>query len=314
MIIDNNTGRNVRLDINDALAALVGNNYGDTEPTTMYPFMFWVDTTTDLLKMRNEANSAWVSLGSILSPSLGALLKSGGTMTGVLETKNAGTVGTPDLTLAGDTDTGWYSPGANLLGLVAAATELLRLDGVLGYVKLLGTKALQLAIGTTLQRPSGVEGLIRANSDTKKIEAYINAGWQSLNDYTGFDFIVGTAVYATHSTLAAAIAAASAGSRILVTANETINATVSITLANIEIVFMPGVTFTQGSATTGISIGASGCKIRNGRFSGFTTAAISIADTFNYHFIKDNRFETCTNDVVDNNTTPNSVISDNISE
>lgn len=316
MMIDNNTGRNVRLDINDALSSLVSNSSGDTEPTTTYPFMWWVDTNgaDPIVKMRNEADNGWETIGT-LGASLGALLRSGGIMTGVLQTKNAGTVGTPDLTLAGDTDTGWYSAGANLLGLVAAGTELLRIDGVLGYVKLLGTKALQLTLGTTAQRPTGAEGLIRANSDTKKIEAYINAGWQDLNNYTGYAAIVGSAAYCTHADLAAALAdaAVAAGSKILVTASETLNTTLTMSKINYQIDFLPGVTLTNGTAGTGITVAAGGCRIKGGRFSGFTTA-ISISATFQYNFITECRFASCTNEVTEVDGTPNNLIFANITE
>ena len=111
MVIDNNTGRNVRLDINDALAALVTNNSGDTEPTTKYAFQFWVDTSgaTTILKMRDEANTNWIVLGDASSANLGALLKSGGTMTGQLLFRNSATLADLDIAFAGDTDTGAYT-------------------------------------------------------------------------------------------------------------------------------------------------------------------------------------------------------------
>ena len=317
MVVDNNTGRNVRLDFNDALAALVSNNSGDTEPTSTFPFMFWADTTNDILKIRNEADSGWITLGDLTAANLGALLKAGGTMTGVLLTKNAATVGTPDLAFAGDADTGIYSPGANLLGLIAAATELLRIDGVIGYVKLLGTKALQLTIGTTAQRPTGAEGLLRANSDTKKIEAYINAGWQTLNDFTGYAAIVGSAAYCTHADLATALADSTnvpAGSKVLVTASETVNSTISVPRNNIQIDFMPGVTFTKGSAGTGITIDGAGCRIKGGRFSGFTTAAITITATFQNNFVTECRFASCTVEVNEADSAPVNVIANNLTE
>ena len=316
LVIDNNTGLNVRLDINDALEALGTNNSGDTEPSTMYPFQFWMDTTTDILKLRNEANSAWIELGSVLAPNFGALLKSGGTMTGNLLFDDGTTLATLPAAFDGDPDTGFYRVSANVWRLVAAATSLFEIDGVLGYVKALGTKALALTVGTTAERPTGADGLIRANSDTKKIEAYMNSGWQNLNDFSGWTAIVGAAAYCTHSTLAASLADSSnvpAGSRILVLDNQTVNTTIAVTLSNQEIVFAPGVTFTNGTAGTGISVGAAGTRIRGGRFSGFTTG-ISISDTYNHNFIKDCRFASCTTDVLDNNTTPNNVISDNISE
>lgn len=316
-VIDNNTGLNVRLDINAALAALLTKSSGDTEPATMYPFQSWVDTSgaTTILKIRDEANSAWIVMGDISVANMGALLKSGGTMTGQLFIKNAADLANLDLAFAGDTDTGFFSSAANLLDLVAAGVNLLRVDGVLGYVKLLGTKALQLPSGTVAQRPTGVNGLIRYNSDTNSFEGYQNSSWSSLGGYTGYAAIVGSASFCTHATLAAALAdsAVTAGSKILVTSDETLNSTVSVTKADMRIEFMPGVTFTNGSAGTGISIGAAGVRIIGGRFSGFTLA-INITTGFNFNFINECRFVSNTTNWTEADPTPNNSILNNIFE
>jgi hypothetical protein len=64
-IIDNGPGLAVRTDLNAAFAALVGNNAGPIEPTTMYAGMFWLDTTIvpdGLLRQRNQANTAWIAV------------------------------------------------------------------------------------------------------------------------------------------------------------------------------------------------------------------------------------------------------------
>lgn len=50
-----------RSDLNDALQALASNSSGATEPATTYAGQFWYDSTNDVLKFRNEANSAWIS-------------------------------------------------------------------------------------------------------------------------------------------------------------------------------------------------------------------------------------------------------------
>jgi hypothetical protein len=42
------------------------------------------------------------------------------------------------------------------------------------------TDAIKVASGTTVQRPTGANGLIRYNTDNNKLEAYINGGWQDL--------------------------------------------------------------------------------------------------------------------------------------
>ena len=60
--IANDTGANVRADINNVLSAIVSNNSKGTEPTTKFAFMWWADTGNDLLKQRNSANNAWISI------------------------------------------------------------------------------------------------------------------------------------------------------------------------------------------------------------------------------------------------------------
>ena len=62
-VIDNAPGATVRADINSSLQAIVTNNSGATEPSTTYPNMWWYDTSTSLLKRRNNANDAWIKVG-----------------------------------------------------------------------------------------------------------------------------------------------------------------------------------------------------------------------------------------------------------
>lgn len=68
---DANTGIAFRAAINAALQALASNNSGATAPTSPYAYMPWADTTARLLKIRNGANSAWVTMGSLDDPFLG---------------------------------------------------------------------------------------------------------------------------------------------------------------------------------------------------------------------------------------------------
>lgn len=51
-----------RGDINNSLAAIVSNNSGATEPATKFAYMWWADTTANLLKQRNGANNAWIDI------------------------------------------------------------------------------------------------------------------------------------------------------------------------------------------------------------------------------------------------------------
>lgn len=61
-IIANAVGSDVRADINLVLAAIAHQNEGATEPATMYAYQFWADTSTDKLKQRNAANTAWIDI------------------------------------------------------------------------------------------------------------------------------------------------------------------------------------------------------------------------------------------------------------
>ena len=63
--IANQTASSARTDINNALAAIVSNNSGLLEPTTMFANMIWYDTTNDLLKIRDAGNTFWITLGTV---------------------------------------------------------------------------------------------------------------------------------------------------------------------------------------------------------------------------------------------------------
>lgn len=64
---DANTGITVRAQLNAALKALASNSSGNAEPTTMYAFQPWVDTsaTPAVYKIRNSSNTAWITVGTL---------------------------------------------------------------------------------------------------------------------------------------------------------------------------------------------------------------------------------------------------------
>ena len=61
----NAAGAAFRADLNNALGALVTNSSGATAPSTTFAYQWWADTTTGILKIRNAANSAWISVLTI---------------------------------------------------------------------------------------------------------------------------------------------------------------------------------------------------------------------------------------------------------
>lgn len=176
--IANQTGSSFRSDLNNALSAIVSQNSGSSEPSTTFAYQWWADTTTGLLKIRNAANNSWISIGTLSDANLGLLSLEGGTLTGQL-LSFAGTVGAPGIAFSGDADTGLYRVSANTWGLVSNGVEYLRVST--SGITFLGTGAATLPVGTTAQRPTPSNGMIRANTDTNAIEGYINSSWQSLN-------------------------------------------------------------------------------------------------------------------------------------
>jgi hypothetical protein len=103
--IDNGTGANVRADINAALSAIVSLNSNPTEPGTMYAYQLWADTTSNLLKIRNSGNSAWITLRQLDGDfSIVAV--------------EDGLQATPSLTFTNDLNTGVFRSGADALAIV----------------------------------------------------------------------------------------------------------------------------------------------------------------------------------------------------
>lgn len=74
-VLANQSGANFRAELNTILAAAVSQNSGSTAPSTTYAYQFWIDTgvTPALLKIRNAANSAWVTVGDVTAANLGLL-------------------------------------------------------------------------------------------------------------------------------------------------------------------------------------------------------------------------------------------------
>jgi hypothetical protein len=64
-VIDNQASAAARADMNNLFQAIASQNSGATAPATTYANMIWYDTSTDLLKIRNEANSGWITVGTV---------------------------------------------------------------------------------------------------------------------------------------------------------------------------------------------------------------------------------------------------------
>lgn len=141
-VIANGTGAAVRSDINDALAAIVSNNSNATAPATTYAYQWWADTTTGLLKIRNSANNAWVTVGT-------------------LATANLGLAPTATPSFSG---TATFS----------------------GNIEMSGTGAIDVAAGTTGERPgTPSNGMFRYNTTDNAFEGYANGAWGAIGGSGG---------------------------------------------------------------------------------------------------------------------------------
>jgi microcystin-dependent protein len=119
--IQNDTGSNVRSDLNNNFAACFSNNSGAAAPSTTYAYMWWADTSNGLLKLRNGGNTDWITVGSLTTTNLGLAPQASPTFTGNV-TIAAGTVSLPSLRFTGDNDTGLYSAAANTVNVTAGGT------------------------------------------------------------------------------------------------------------------------------------------------------------------------------------------------
>jgi len=80
--IANDTGANVRSDINAVLGAIQTLNSGSSDPSANVAFQLSVNTTSSLLKLRNAANNAYITIGNVTQTNLGLAALAGATFTG----------------------------------------------------------------------------------------------------------------------------------------------------------------------------------------------------------------------------------------
>ncbi len=159
MDIANQAGAAFRADLNNALVALAGNNSGATAPATTFPYMWWPDTTTGIMKQRNAANTAWLDRWQLSGGELAAL--SGATFTGTVKLAsgaNIASAATIDLSavtdgntigITGTTATSalTMSDGQHMTLMAAAAWPLTYNAATL---KLMGGQNITLAAGDKL--------------------------------------------------------------------------------------------------------------------------------------------------------------------
>ena len=115
-VIANGTGAAVRSDLNGALAAIVSQNSSATEPSPSYAYQRWADTTAGVMKMRNGANNAWITLYQLDGEWSTIAFENGTAAAPSIYFKDSGT------------DTGIYSPGADQVGISTGGTARIIVD------------------------------------------------------------------------------------------------------------------------------------------------------------------------------------------
>ncbi len=128
--IENASGANVRIDLNNVFAAIQSSNSksSDLSASQCVAGMPFLNTTSNILKIRNSSNNGFTEIGNIDTANLGLLSKSGGTMNGVLELDDSNSASTPALSFDGDEDLGLFRKSANIMGFSSAGTEQMVFD------------------------------------------------------------------------------------------------------------------------------------------------------------------------------------------
>ena len=125
--IQNASGSTVRADLNNNFDALFSNNSGSSDPSVTTAFMWFADTTNDALKIRNAADSAFITVGTLSETNLGLALKASPTFTGNVGVP-AGTVSSLPIRRSDDTNTGIYFSAADTLDIATGGTRRAHFD------------------------------------------------------------------------------------------------------------------------------------------------------------------------------------------
>lgn len=128
--IENASGANVRIDLNAVFAAIQSSNSKSTDLATSQCVagMPFLNTTTNILKIRNSSNNGFTEIGNINVANLGLLPAGGGTMTGQLLGDDAGNAAAPAYSFDTDTDLGLFRKSANVMGFSSSGTEQMLFD------------------------------------------------------------------------------------------------------------------------------------------------------------------------------------------
>ena len=128
--IENASGANVRTDLNNVFAAIQSSNSksSDLASSQCVAGMPFLNTTTNILKIRNSSNNGFTEIGNIDTANLGLLAAAGGTMTGALLGHDGSDAAAPAFSFDTDTDLGLFRKSANVMGFSSSGTEQMTFD------------------------------------------------------------------------------------------------------------------------------------------------------------------------------------------
>lgn len=253
--IANASGAAVRADLNNALSAIATNNSGATAFATTYAYQWWADTTTGLLKVRNAANSAWVTVGTLATANLGLVVApaAAGTADQVLATDGTGVQSWSDrarLVRA----TSQASTSGTSLDFTGIPTWAKKITVMLSGVSTSGTASVIVQLGSTTFTTSGYLGASSADSsatvsaalstgfrfsfDTADVAAAVRHGQLSISSITGNTWVAsGVAALsdsAVTSTVAGTIALGGVLDRVRIT---TVGSTDTFDAGTVNIIY-----------------------------------------------------------------------------
>ena len=128
--IENASGANVRTDLNNVFAAIQSSNSKSSDLATSQCVagMPFLNTTSNILKIRNSSNNGFTERGNIDTANLGLLAAAGGTMTGALLGHDGSDAAAPAFSFDTDTDLGLFRKSANVMGFSSSGTEQMTFD------------------------------------------------------------------------------------------------------------------------------------------------------------------------------------------
>lgn len=155
-----------RTDVNNALASILSNNSGSSEPTTTDAYMGWADTSNSVFKHRNSADNGWITRFKL---------------DGVQQYASGSTAALPAFSKADDVNTGIYFPAADEIAISVGGAEAVRVDsdGNVGIGETLPLNNLSIkdtSSDCTLSVQAGVAGVSTYNSVLQFISAISSSG------------------------------------------------------------------------------------------------------------------------------------------